>query len=92
MQPLGTKNHATSQDKKKHLLEKKNHTTSRDKKKSRNLLRQKNHSASRDGKKSRNLSEQTNHAPIGTKKNQAISLKFLSGHFEFVKVYLGLVN
>ena len=29
--------------------------------------------------------------PLGTKKNHATSLKFLSGHFEFVTVYLGLV-
>ena len=29
--------------------------------------------------------------PLGTKKNYAISLKFVSGHLKFVTVYLGLV-
>ena len=49
---------------------------------------------------SRNLSGQNYHAtiqdkknvqPLMTKKNHAIRLKFLAGHFEFVTVYLGLV-
>ena len=65
-----------------------------------NLLGQRNHATSRDktkimqplgAKKSGNFSEQKNHATSRDKKNHATSLKFLSGHFDFVTVDLGLV-
>ena len=68
----------------------KNHATSWDQKKSLNLSGQ---------KKSRNLRGQKKiPQPLGTKKvmqplgekNHATSLKYMSGHFEFVTVYLGL--
>ena len=37
-------------------------------------------------------SQDKNHAASRNKKNHATPLKFLSGHFEFVTVYLGLVS
>ena len=90
--PLDLKNPATSEgkkscnlwDKKIMLLlgTKKNHATSQNKKKS-HIGTKKNHATSRDKKKS--------HAISRDKKIIHSLLKFLSGHFEFVTVYLGLV-
>ena len=99
MQPLGTKtNHTTSRDIENHagyhfyfLGQIKNHATFRDKnikqplgtkKKNATCWGEKNHATSWDYK---------NHAPSWDKKNHATSLIFLSGHFEFVTDYLGLL-
>ena len=69
-------------------------------KKSRNLSRPKKLRNLSEQKISRNLSGQKNHEtswekkvmqPLGTTKNHATSLNFLSGNFDFVTVYLGLV-
>ena len=94
VQPLGTKQsrNILGQRKSRNLLRQKNDTTLRDKKitqplgtkkRLHNLSGQKNHPLSRDHKKIMQ--------PLGTTKNRANSLKFLSGYFEFVTVYLGLV-